>query len=135
MDFEQLKSERFPCPCCGYLVFYRKPGNHETCPICCWEDELAQLRFPTMTGISNHVSLQDAQINFQNYGASERRNRLQAREPHSHEVREAGWRPLDQKRDYLEVPQRGEDYSVSYPFADTTVLYYWRSTFWHKLSS
>jgi len=88
-----------------------------------------------MPGISNHVPLQDAQKNFQRYGAAERRKQQQARAPESLDQREQGWRPLDESQDYMEEPRRGEDYSLSYPFADTTVLYYWRNTFWHKLSS
>lgn len=43
MIYDQTK---FPCPCCGYLVFDREPGFHQVCPICGWEDDLSQLRFP-----------------------------------------------------------------------------------------
>ena len=63
-----------PRPCCGHLVHEREPGFHQTCPICGWEDDLAQLRFPLMPGSSNTVSLLDAQQNYRDYGASERRS-------------------------------------------------------------
>jgi len=53
----------YPCPCCGYLVFGDLPGSYGICPICFWEDDLSQLRFP-MTGGANHVTLVDGQRNF-----------------------------------------------------------------------
>ncbi len=72
---------RFPCPCCGHLVFAREPGHHETCPICGWEDDLAQLRFAAMPGSSNRVSLQQAQLNYRAFGAAERRSQGLTRGP------------------------------------------------------
>ena len=71
----------YPCPCCGHLVFRREPGGHEVCPICLWEDELAQLRFPLMPSISNGVSLSVAQQNYQTFGAAQRKNQGLARKP------------------------------------------------------
>ena len=125
----------YPCPCCGYLVFHQQPGHHEVCPICLWEDDLAQLRFPRMPGSANTVSLERAQHNFVECGAAERRNSDHTREPVADERREEGWRPLDLERDNIEEPQRGIRYGNSYPLEDTTVLYYWRSTYWRRLVS
>ncbi|MGA7979112.1 MAG: CPCC family cysteine-rich protein [Chromatiaceae bacterium] len=126
-------SERFPCPCCGYRVFDFQPGFHQVCPICGWEDDLSQLRFPLMPGSSNRVSLCDAQQNFQDYGASERRNLGTTRKPVEGEEIEDGWRQLDLAVDNVEHPKRGERYADSYPLSDTTVLYYWRSTYWRRV--
>ncbi len=128
------QSRKYPCPCCGYLVFRMPPGYHEHCPICGWEDELSQLRFVEMTGISNHVTLVKAQKNFIEYGAAERRKIATSRPPVPGEVRDKDWRPVDPARDNIEIPRAGEDYAVSYP-QDTTVLYYWRTTFWHRYAS
>lgn len=128
-------SKKFPCPVCGYLVHDRMPGHHQVCPICGWEDDLAQLRFPLMNGGANHVSLLQAQINYQAAGAAEKRNAGHTREPFDSEPQEAEWRPLDEQRDNVEQPRRGEDYSVTYPWQDTTVLYYWRDTYWRRYSS
>lgn len=47
---------KYPCPCCGYLVFDESPGSYEICPICFWEDDLSQLRFPRMSVGANRVS-------------------------------------------------------------------------------
>lgn len=128
-------SDLYPCPCCGYLVFHRQPGGHERCPICQWEDDLAQLRFPRMPGGANGVSLERAQQNYATIGVAERRRLGEGRRPFDDEPRERGWRPLDPRRDNPEEPQRGVDYAESYPLDDPTVLYYWRSTYWRRLAS
>lgn len=125
----------YPCPCCGYLVFQRQPGGSETCPICLWEDDLAQLRFARMPGSANHVSLEQGQHNYVAFGTAERRHIGSGRTPLEIEPREPGWRPLDPARDLIEEPQPGIDYGDSYPLADTTVLYYWRATYWRRLAS
>lgn len=126
--------QKFPCPCCGYRVFLRQPGGHERCPICGWEDDLAQLRFARMPGSANHVSLEGAQHNFAEFGAAERRYLDTCRPPHAGEPRDGEWRPLDGAHDNIEEPQRF-DYRDSYPLDDTTVLYYWRVTYWRRLVS
>lgn len=131
----QTTRDKYPCPACGYLVFQRQPGNHEKCPICQWEDDLAQLRFPRLAGSANHVSLEEAQHNFSEFGAAERRYRGGGREPMDAERRDLAWRPLDPSRDNVEEPQGGIDYGNSYPLDDTTVLYYWRATYWRRLAS
>jgi hypothetical protein len=130
-----FSQQKFPCPCCGYLVFERMPGHHETCPICWWEDDLAQLRFPKMPGGANGVSLLDAQQNFAELGTAEKKNRGLPRPPFETEHQDSGWRPLDSAADNIEEPHRGEDYSRTYPWRDTTVLYYWRKSYWRRLSS
>lgn len=126
---------KYPCPCCGYCVFHMQPGGNERCPICQWEDDLAQLRFALMPGSANAVSLEQAQHNFMAFGASERRKAGGGRAPAAEETREADWRPLDPVRDNIEEPQRGIDYGESYPLADTTVLYYWRASYWRRRAS
>jgi hypothetical protein len=94
-----------------------------------------QLRFPLTTGMGNDVSLHRGQLNYQEFGAAERKNRGVTRKPVDGEEREEGWRLLDLERDNIEEPRRGVDYMNSYPESDTTVLYYWRATYWRKLSS
>jgi hypothetical protein len=128
-------NEKFPCPCCGHLVHDQVPGFHQVCPICGWEDDLSQLRFPEMPGGGNVVSLREAQQNYRACGAAQRRNRGATRAPVEGEPREAGWRPLDPARDNIEQPRRGVGYADSYPWPDTTVLYYWRRTYWRRFSS
>ncbi len=127
--------DKFPCPCCGYVVFDYQPGTHQRCPICRWEDDLSQLRFVLMPGSANTVSLARGQQNFADVGAAERRRANEARSPVEDETREPGWRPLDVAKDNVEEPCSGIDYSESYPTEDPTVLYYWRSTYWRRMVS
>ena len=79
--------------------------------------------------------LEQAQHNFIEFGTAERRHRGGGREPFDVESRDSAWRLLDPERDNIEEPQRGINYGESYPFADTTVLYYWRATYWRRLAS
>lgn len=75
-----------------------------------------------LPGSANHVSLEDAQQNFAEFGSAERRHRGEGRPPLTDDTREQGWRALDPARDNIEEPQRGIDYGDSYPLSDTTVL-------------
>lgn len=38
-NWGSVVAERYPCPCCGHLVFEDPPGSYEICPVCFWEDE------------------------------------------------------------------------------------------------
>lgn len=115
----------FPCPCCGYLVFSEEPGSDEICPICFWEDDISQLRFPTRGGGANRPSLQEAQMSFQKCGACEERLVEHVRPVRPNDARDPLWRPLDAGRDASEIPQPGVDYGNTYP-PDSAALYYWR---------
>ena len=126
---------KYPCPCCGHRVFDYQPGSHHVCPVCRWEDDMAQLRFPRMPGSANTVSLESAQKNYARHGVAEQKYQGMTRKPLEFEQREKEWRPLDAQRDNIEEPRRGVAYSDSYPLDDTTVLYYWRSTYWRRLAS
>jgi hypothetical protein len=88
-----------------------------------------------MPGSANRVSLEVAQRNFLAHGAAERAGVQTARGALEDEPRDADWRPLNPASDNIEEPSRGIDYSASYPLEDTTVLYYWRPTYWRRLSS
>lgn len=66
-----MEAYNFTCPACGYLVNDEPPGSYNICPVCGWEDDDSQLRFPTTTG-ANHVSLLEAQKNVQEIGVSEK---------------------------------------------------------------
>lgn len=108
----------FPCPCCGWIVFREEPGSYDVCPICEWEDDLSQLRFPTMGGAN--IPLVDAQAEFAEkvaWGTLDPSARGYRREP--------GWRLLDLLRDAVEAATRGRDYGMTYA-TDRTTYYYWR---------
>ena len=109
----------FPCPSCGFLVFREGPGSYDICPICGWEDDDVQLRYPTMGGGANGPCLAESQ-----------RNAL-LRVPlgtsvHSSYCRDPEWRPL-QASELAPDPDEPTD-GLSYFHASGEELppYYWR---------
>jgi hypothetical protein len=120
---------KYPCPCCGYLVFAEAPGSYDICDFCFWEDDISQLRFPEMSGGENLLSLIEAQSNVATLGASEARFVRHVRKPTSEDPRDPNWGPINTNRYKFEKLQPGADHSKNYP-EDCTTLYYWRETFW-----
>lgn len=110
----------FPCPCCGYLVFREEPGSYDSCPVCGWEDDLAQLRFPTMGGANAPL------VECQRAHAIPREwERSTTTTEELGYAQDPEWRPLDPSHDDIEEPLGGVDYGMTYS-ADRTVYYYWR---------
>ena len=121
---------RFPCPCCGYLVFDEPPGSGDICGVCGWEDDVSQLRFPMTSGGANRPSLADAQRNFAAAGQSDP-SRTASRRALGDETQDRGWRVIDLSLDDVEQPTPGVDYGGTYP-QDCTQLYYWRHSGWRR---
>jgi hypothetical protein len=121
-----MSDSRFPCPCCGHLVFAEAPGSDDICLVCFWEDDLGQLRWPHLEEGANAPSLADAQRNVAKLGAIEERFVGDVRKPLPEETRDPEWRPIAES-DSFEEP----DQSAAWP-DDATALYYWRPTFWRR---
>lgn len=127
-----LERERvFPCPCCGHLVFDEPPGSYNICPICFWEDDNIQLRWPDWAGGANAPSLIEGQRNVAVMGAMEHGFTGIVRGASDDEAREDGWRPVDLQLDSFEPKGVSE---APWP-QDLTVLYWWRPTFWRARPS
>jgi len=60
--------KKYPCPCCGNIVHDQPPGSYSICPVCTWEDDIIQLRWPDYSGGANGPSLIAAQSSF--FGSS-----------------------------------------------------------------
>jgi hypothetical protein len=119
---------RFPCPCCGHLVFGEPPGSYDICHVCFWEDDALQLEYATsLAGGANHTTLEVAQQNFATFGACEEAALDHVRPPTEVEVRDPEWRPIDRRIDHFE---KWGDPSRRRPDSHDESLYYWRSTFW-----
>lgn len=118
-----MSALRYPCPCCGYVVFNEAPGSYDICPICDWEDDAVQLKYPDYSGGANGPSLIEAQRNYAEFGTSDARCPPR-RQPTPSDVRDPDWRPFDSARDYPTIPSR-EDWPD-----DFACLYYWRPSFW-----
>jgi len=117
---------RFPCPCCGHVVFDEPPGSYEICGVCFWEDDNIQLRWPDYSGGANRLSLIESQANFVRFGAMEERFMANVRSPRLQEPLDEGWRTIDPSRDAFEP--RGVQ-ERPWP-DDLAVLYWWRPTYW-----
>jgi len=117
---------RYPCPCCGYVMFDEPPGSYDICDVCGWEDDEVQLRWPDVRGGANSPSLIDAQANFAEFGSSEERRLPSSRPPTPSDHRETGWRPIDLALDRFEPRGTSEGEHPS----DSTAFYWWRPTFW-----
>jgi len=125
----ELNAMRYPCPCCGFVVFFEPPGSHAVCPVCDWEDDVSQLRYPDLDGGANLLSLIKAQARFlENEGCLAKLKTVElADRTFDRDVR---WRPLKKSEIHFFLPQK--DPSIDYPI-DSTHLYYWRSDFWRPL--
>lgn len=121
----------YPCPCCGYLVFDEPPGSYAICPICFWEDDHVQLRFPTLEGGANELSLIQSQKNYVEFGACEKRFQGDVRKPKKTDLRDPQWRMIDESNDRFEEPINDIEEFTPYP-DDGTTLYYWRPRYWRN---
>jgi hypothetical protein len=119
-------SSGFVCPCCGHRVFGEPPGSYEICPVCFWEDDVVQLRWPDYDGGANRPSLVQAQCNYAADGACERQCLPWVRAAQPDEPRDPHWRPIDPSRDNFEASGAQD---APWPH-DLTSLYWWRPTFW-----
>jgi hypothetical protein len=115
-----MSESRFPCPCCGHLVFTEPPGSDDICLVCFWEDDVSQLRWPHREEGANAPSLADAQRNFAKFGAIEERFKGDVRPPLPEETLDPAFRVVAES-DSFEVP----DDRAEWP-DDATVYYYWR---------
>lgn len=106
---------RYPCACCGYLVFAAPPGSSAICPLCQWEDDALGLEFAT-----SHPVGADALTLFEAQRAGRPDGAGYAVDP--------TWRPIDMAIDYFEEVHDPDARRA--PADDPEALYYWRSTFW-----
>ncbi|MCR1786472.1 hypothetical protein KVF89_28315 [Nocardioides carbamazepini] len=124
---------RFPCPCCGHLTLDEGPGDYELCPVCFWEDDGGQLRYPMSPDGANGISLMGAQRAYARLGAMHHSFGRKVRRARVDEPLDEGWRPFDPERDWTEPVLDGDQWP-----ANSEALYYWRATYWngdqHRLS-
>ncbi|MEU9267611.1 CPCC family cysteine-rich protein [Streptomyces sp. NPDC048251] len=123
-----LLPDRSPCPCCGHLVHDGRTGSSLVCPVCFWEDDVAQLRWPLLPGGANKHSLVDAQRAYLAVQASEERFMSKVREPEIDEPTDEGFRPINLAIDHFEEVSVQD---APWP-EDRSVLYWWRHTFWRR---
>jgi len=87
------KNTKYFCPCCGYNTLTQKPPlSYEICPICYWEIDPVQVRFPDNEQGANRVSLIQARKNFEEIGAYFEDYIEVVRKPNSNDQRKPGWK-------------------------------------------
>lgn len=107
----------YTCPGCGYRVFDGPPGTHDICPVCDWQDDDVQLRFPASNCGANVPGLVGHQAKVLPIAALPKRSQDLERDPN--------WRPLE-PHDLVgrgEGPQSGLEYFQS--IDDKQPDYYW----------
>lgn len=108
----------YPCPACGFLVFDNQLGSYDIYPVCHWEDDLVQYKYPTMSGGANTESL----LTYQKECLKQ--IPLDITE-HNGFKRDQKWRPL-QRTDSLktdDLPQTKQGYFDA--ITDENLKYYW----------
>ncbi|MCB5164962.1 barstar family protein [Streptomyces bambusae] len=121
---------RRPCPCCGHLVFDVEdgwPGSYGICPVCAWEDDPVQFRWPFRAQGANRWSLAESQQNFRAYGACDQRGRRFVRPPADDEPLDPAWRPIDPATDWFE--DSADEERRPWP-DDGAALCWWLPSFW-----
>ena len=76
------------------------------CPVCFWEDDVVQLRWPDWAGGANKASLIEGQQDFQRIGACEQSALRHVRPANHDEPLEQSWRPIDPTHDRFEPRER-----------------------------
>ncbi|MAS86327.1 MAG: hypothetical protein CL953_10910 [Erythrobacteraceae bacterium] len=74
--------QKYRCPCCKFRTLDER-GGFEICAVCFWEDDGQDEHDADEVrgGPNYHLSLRQAQLNFAEYGAVERRFLANVRHP------------------------------------------------------
>lgn len=116
-----------PCPCCGRKTMLAS-GDYDLCPVCFWEDDPNQLRWPDLDGGPNGPSLIAAQQTYLRSGAFHEHFVAKVRPARPEELVEPGWRPIDLGMDLFEP--KGVQLGSWEEFE--TGPYWWRENFWRR---
>lgn len=119
-----------PCPCCGHVTL-TDPGEYDLCPVCFWEDDPEQLRWPNSTDGANGVGLIESQHEYARTGSMHLDYRRKVRAARTSEPLDQGWRPINLEVDEFE-PSNVQVHD--WP-DDLTQLYWWRPTFWSPMAT
>ncbi|MGB1285631.1 MAG: CPCC family cysteine-rich protein [Aggregatilineales bacterium] len=109
----------YPCPACGFMMFYEPPGSYFICRICIWEDDSSQLKFPMNRFGPNKKSLYEWQ-----HEEALLKVPLEVKTYQGFE-RDPQWRPLriDELSILDDAPESSMEYVMS--LGNSPVGYYW----------
>lgn len=97
-------------------------------PVCFWEDDPHQLRWPDSAGGANGNSLIESQQAYVRLGAMDEVFVSEVRRARSSNPMDDGWRPIDPDLDFFEPA--GVELGTLANFH--TGPYWWRLTFWRR---
>ncbi|MDD1503503.1 CPCC family cysteine-rich protein [Lysinibacillus sp. CNPSo 3705] len=80
-----MEIKPYPCPCCGYFTIY---DEYDICDVCYWQQDTIGLDKPDVATGPNRVSLHQAQKNYKEFGASQKRLLEFVRAPEEDELPE-----------------------------------------------
>lgn len=83
----KMKKEKRACPCCGCFTLDEPPGNYDICPVCFWEDDSFDILHPDEESACNHISLNQARVNYKLFGACDEDMKKYVRKPKAGELR------------------------------------------------
>jgi uncharacterized protein YjiS (DUF1127 family) len=118
-----MKKSRYTCPCCGYMTFGNWPGSYEICRICFWEDDPVQILDPWFEGGANKPALSQAQANYAEFGAMERRFIGNVKGVRASDIRDQTWRQVSE-HDRRHV--RALNDLSEHEQRDLGIWYYWK---------
>lgn len=72
------------CDCCGNKTVFRETIN-SICPVCFWEQDKDIIYNPNSISDVNHISLSEAKINYEKYGACLDEFKDKVRKPYNYE--------------------------------------------------
>jgi hypothetical protein len=76
--------KKYQCPCCGYFTFESDAGDgplFDYCDVCSWQYDPVAHDKPDTILCANHITLINAKLNFEKYGAAKPENKSRVRKP------------------------------------------------------
>ena len=83
--------KKYKCPCCGYYTFESDLGDgplFDYCEVCSWQYDPVAHTKPNIEIGANHISLNEARVNYKIFGAIKEKYIGDSRSPFKEELPE-----------------------------------------------
>lgn len=61
-----MSEKKFPCPICGTKCLSEERGSFDICPVCGWEEDGYQQKYPDEAGPNDYWTLTEARKAWEN---------------------------------------------------------------------